>query len=196
VIVADRGFGSQRFAKLCIENGFEYVLRMNMNLAIKVDGKEMNLKEKNKTEKFTAYVKYWKEDKNFTVVEKDGKIWCLMSSNPENDAQEYYERRFKIEKNYQECKSSGYEMEKNKIRKYPRFKRMLYMIMLAHALTSIVGYIINTVKNRIKKNYIHKDSVNINLILAFSGSDMKQFTSTYKESINFLRRPLLPKLNL
>lgn len=183
VIVGDRGFGNQRFAKLCTENGFEYVLRMNTNLTIKVDGEEMSLKEKNRTEEFTAYVKYWRELKNFSIVEKDGKMWYLMSSNPENNAKEYYEKRFKIEKSYQDCKSSGYEIEKNKIRKYHRFKRMLYMVILSHALTCMLGYVINTVKNRIKKNYIHKDSINTNLILAFSGLDMKQFTSITKNPL-------------
>ncbi len=40
VIVADPRFGNQRFANLCKENNFEYVLRIQSNRKIKVDEKK------------------------------------------------------------------------------------------------------------------------------------------------------------
>ena len=47
VIVADRGFGNHRFAKLCEENGFDFVLRINENLKIEREGKIENLEKYN-----------------------------------------------------------------------------------------------------------------------------------------------------
>ena len=180
VIVADRGFGNRRFANLCKENGFEYVLRMNESLIVETGGKKINLKEKRADEEFDGYVVSWKEMHRFTIVRKGDKIWYLLSNSAENNAQSYYERRFKIEKNYQDCKSSGYDIEKNKIRKYDRFKRMIYLVILAHALTCIVGYIINVTRNSIKKNSIATDQLNTRLILAFSELDMRLYTSIIK----------------
>ncbi|GHU11037.1 hypothetical protein FACS189449_01670 [Alphaproteobacteria bacterium] len=56
-IVADRGFGNNRFADLCLENGFDYVLRKCDNLNIEVNGNKLNLKDfSGKTRTFKAYV--------------------------------------------------------------------------------------------------------------------------------------------
>lgn len=186
VIVADRGFGNQRFANLCKENGFEYVLRINENLIVKIKDKKINLKEQNGDQEFNGYVVSWKETHHFTIVKKGDKTWYLLSDSAQNNARNYYERRFKIEKNYQDCKSSGYDIEKNKIRKYDRFKRMLYLVVLAHALTCIIGYIISTTRNSIKKNYTATDHLNTKLILAFSELDMKPYTSITKNPCFFL----------
>ena len=43
IVVADRGFGNQRFASECIKNGFHYVLRMNNNLGITVKNEQTNI---------------------------------------------------------------------------------------------------------------------------------------------------------
>ncbi|MDR1560743.1 MAG: hypothetical protein LBS23_00075 [Holosporaceae bacterium] len=43
-IVADRGFGNNRFAQLCEKCGFDYVLRICENLNIQIDGNSLNLK--------------------------------------------------------------------------------------------------------------------------------------------------------
>ncbi|GHU20569.1 hypothetical protein FACS189472_12120 [Alphaproteobacteria bacterium] len=57
IIVADRGFGNDRFATLCLENDFDYVLRKCDNLNIEVDGNKLNLKDfSGETRKFKAYV--------------------------------------------------------------------------------------------------------------------------------------------
>ena len=66
-----------------------------------------------------------------------------MSSNSDIKQQQIYEDRFKIEKNYQDCKSSGYDIESNKVRKYDRFKRLLYCVLLSHALVCFIGYVIS-----------------------------------------------------
>jgi hypothetical protein len=62
-IVSDRGFGNDRFAKLCINKGFDFVLRINENLNIRIEDKFCNLSELDgKNAKFTAHVFTWKKD--------------------------------------------------------------------------------------------------------------------------------------
>ena len=39
LIVADRGFGNQRFTKLCLDNGFDYLIRVKGNLLTKFTDK-------------------------------------------------------------------------------------------------------------------------------------------------------------
>ena len=151
------------------------MLRINENLIVEIDQKKGNLKDKKEEDSFDGYVVNWKTWHHFTIATKADKIWYLMSNNSKIDAKDYYEKRFKIEKNYQDCKSSGYNIENNKIRKYDRFRRMMYLVVLAHALTTIIGYIINAKKDSIKKNcFIHP---NTKLILAFLESDTKPYTS-------------------
>ena len=94
-----------------------------------------------------------------------------------------YEKRFKIEKNYQDCKSGGYNLEGNKIRKYNRFKRLVYLVSISHGLTCFIGDMIESTKNNLKKNFITQKSQNLSLILAFSELDMKL-------SEAFLKNPL------
>lgn len=177
VIVADRGFGNRRFAKLCSENGFEYVLRINENLIVRIDSQNINLKDKKADEEFEGHVVSWGGLYRFTIVTKGDKIWYLLSNHSLKEARAYYEKRFKIEKNYQDCKSSGYDIEKNKIRKYDRFKRMMYLVILAHALTCMIGYIIRATRNNIKKKYIATGHLNTRLILAFLDLDTRPYTS-------------------
>ena len=176
MIVADRGFGNQRFAGLCKENGFEYVLRINCNLNIRNDEMIRSLKDKTENERFEAMVVNWKEKYKFTIASTEGSIWYLISSNSELDAKAIYEKRFKIEKNFQDCKSNGYDIEKSKIRKYERFKRMMYLIVLGHALTTITRYVINKSANSIK-NSCEKENIKLKLILVFLELDMKHYNS-------------------
>lgn len=109
-------------------------MRINENLLLEIDGKKTNLKNTNIR---WIYVISWGETHHFSIARNGDKIWYLLSNNAKNNARIYYEKRFKIEKNYQDCKSSGYDIEKNKIRKYDRFKRMMYLVVLAHALTFV-----------------------------------------------------------
>ena len=188
VIVADRGFGNQRFAELCRNSGFAYVLRLNSNLNIDDGSCVSNLNERKKSTKFSARVVAWDEVHHFTITTKEKEIWYLMSDVKELDAGSIYEKRFKIEKNFQDCKSSGYEIEKNKIRKYDRFKRMMYLVVLAHAITAVIGYIISKTQNCIKKNSLEREDINLKLILAFLKLDTKLFSS-------IISNPLLSSQN-
>ena len=53
-----------------------------------------------------------------------------------------YKDRFKIEKCFQDLKSSGFNIEKSKIRKYANYKKLLAIIMVAHVLLVMIGHLI------------------------------------------------------
>lgn len=167
VIVADRGFGNQRFASVCKEVGFGYVLRMNTNLTIKMADKKCNLNNYAGSDfDITAEVKTWKETKRFigcTKVcediddEKRAPIgyWVLMTDLPDKSEEivAIYEQRFGIEKCFQDAKSSGFDIEKSKIRKYDRFKRLFFCASIAQILMVILGEFIATTDHIIKKKF-------------------------------------------
>ncbi len=65
--------------------------------------------------------------------------------------QSIYEKRFGIEKCFQDEKSSGFNIEKTKIRKYERFKRMFFCVALSQLMTVVVGEYISSKNHPIKK---------------------------------------------
>ena len=139
-IVADRGFGNQRFAKLCRDNGFDFVLRTNENLQINIHGKVENLeKYKGKNDKFDAEIVRWGERYHFEIKTEKGSTWFLVMPIGLKNGAERYAQRFSIEKCFQDQKSSGFEIEKCKIRKYDRFKRLYFSMCLAQLLAVIAG---------------------------------------------------------
>lgn len=91
---------------------------------------------------------------NFYRHTKNASTWYLSSNiNVLNEisASYTYEKRFKIEKFFQDMKSSGFNIENSKIRKYARFKRMLYLSMLAYIFVLILGEQVNRFMGSIKK---------------------------------------------
>jgi hypothetical protein len=155
VIVADRGFGNERFARLCEENNFGYVLRMNKNLSVKDEEKtEENLLEFDQTNhpNLNLYIKKWQKDCIFETTTNKGSTWFLLKSSTNLNGKEIYEKRFKIEKLFQDSKSSGFNIEKSKIKKYDRFKRIFYCSVLSHMFSVILGNFLESKTNDIKKN--------------------------------------------
>jgi hypothetical protein len=150
-IVADRGFGNLRIIEICEDLGFNFVIRIKEDLKLETkDKKAFNLKEfKGKTTSFKATVLSWKKELNFHVRTKNGETWYIVASSDKAGCAEVYERRFKIEKLFQDIKSSGYNIEKTQIRKYERVKRILYTILAGHAISTFFGVFIKSVK----KNY-------------------------------------------
>jgi hypothetical protein len=194
VIVADRGFGSNRFMNLCVNNNFDFVIRSNKNLNIIVDGSEKdknknieNLQDITTETKFSAFIPTWKEKRYITIKKSETSIWYLISNNKDLNAFDYYSNRFKIEKIYQDFKSSGYKLEQNKIRKYDRFRRLLYLVSLAHCLTCIIGGIVKNTTNNIKKNSTEQGILSLNLILAFSRLDLNLSPSIFKNPLSYLK---------
>ena len=78
-----------------------------------------------------------------------------MLTNVKNDNPgEIYQKRFKIEKYFQDQKSSGFDIEKTKIRKYDRFKRLFYLIGLSHIFAVFLGNFLLSKDNTIKKTFL------------------------------------------
>jgi hypothetical protein len=171
VIVADRGFGNQRFARLCESQGFSYILRIKDNVKIL----ENEFCEIKKLQDFLdkdfdfreAIILAWNKKVRLLKTSKDKASWHIVTNlNSPNFHQiiKQYGHRFKCEKMFQDQKSSGFNIEKSKIRKYDRFKRILYLVSLAQVLMMFIGDYINDNVDEIKKKF----HLHIELISAFS----------------------------
>ena len=175
VIVADPGFGNQRFANLCKENNFEYVLRIQSNRKIKIDEKKeiKTLQDFDQTNQsnLQCYVESWKECVTFEISTKADSTWFLLNGTKNLDAVALYEKRFKIEKLFQDIKSSGFDIEKTKIRKYDRFRRLLYCVAISHLFIVVLGNFLETRANDVKKN----SALHIETLLAFLNWDLERF---------------------
>jgi hypothetical protein len=168
-IVADRGFGNDRFAQLCVEFGFDYVLRVCDNLNIKIENNQLNLKDfMGQNKSFTAHVCAWNKEANFEVKTQNNSTWFIFSSLPLDESfSAIYQKRFAIEKCFQDQKSSGFNIEKTKIRKYDRFKRLYFTMCLAQLFTVILGEYITNENHPLKKKF----PVTGTLLSAFSSAD-------------------------
>jgi hypothetical protein len=156
-IIADRGFGNLRFINLCKNSNFGYVVRINKNLRVKdLENNQKNLKEFDQTniKNLELHVNVWQQNVYIETCTSKGSTWFLVKSSPELNGKEIYEKRFKIEKLFQDSKSSGFNIEANKIKKYDRFKRLLYCCHLSHLFLTLLGNFINNKKNdNLKKNF-------------------------------------------
>ena len=153
-IVSDRGFGNDRFAQLCTDKGFDFVLRLNENLQIKTGEHISNLNDfSGKNAKFTAYVFKWKKEVEFEIHTENKSTWFLMLSRPDILGKTTYEKRFSIEKCFQDQKSAGLNIEKCKIRKYDRFKRLYFSACLAQLFIVAIGEYVENEQHPIKKRF-------------------------------------------
>jgi hypothetical protein len=167
-IVADRGFGNQRFINLCQENNFGYVIRVNKNLRVKdSENNQKNLQEFDKTnlKNLELYVNIWDQNIIIETTTSHDSTWFLVKSSTELNGKEIYQKRFKIEKLFQDSKSSGFNIEENKIKKYDRFKRMLYCCHLSHLLLTLLGNFINNKNNNNLKKNFYQNFENISVYL-------------------------------
>lgn len=171
VIVADRGFGNGRFVDLCESNGLSYILRTKDSFRILPDTKTTLYKAKDITDSNfdfpEAVIIPWNKKVRFIKVSSQNSKWHLVTDLNKatfNQITSQYGDRFKCEKVFQDKKSSGFNMENSKIRKYDRFKRLLFCITVSQTLMMFIGDYINNNADDIKKKfYFH-----LNLISAFS----------------------------
>jgi hypothetical protein len=160
VITADRGFGNHRIISLCKELGFRYILRLSDNLNVIVNGKEQKLSNfVGQNASFLATVKTWKETLQFCVSTQKSEqtqeesTWYIVSDLKVGNIEKMYAQRFKIEKLFQDFKSSGFCIEKSKIKKYDRMKRLLFCIGFAHAIATFVGFFLRELKEKMPNHY-------------------------------------------
>lgn len=168
VIVADRGFGNERFTSLCEKNNFDYIIRINSNINVNYKHEKINLKTLEKQDRDLDFINIipWKKSARIVVRTKGEAIWYLatnISNETSKKAKEkqktqteignIYADRFKIEKCFQDQKSSGFNIEKTKIRKYDRFKRLLFCTSLSQLLLTFLGEFLHNNNHPIKKNF-------------------------------------------
>ena len=151
VVLVDRGFCNERFLSLCDEVGFKYVVRATPNTTVHYHG-QTGIMDRVCAEdgSYPLTITNWKKEVTvYRTTSRDGKgIWHLVSNihgMSHEAASHLYQERFKIEKCFQDLKSSGFNMEKSKIRKYSNYKKLLAMVMVAHTLLVMLGHVI-TVK--------------------------------------------------
>ena len=157
VIVADRGFGNDRIFNYCEEIGFEYIIRITPNMNIEMaDNVDICSKKLVDDGIYDVRVPKWEKNIRLCRHSKGDKTWYLVSNMKdisEVEMSRTYAERFKIEKCFQDMKSSGFDMESSKIRKYSNYKRMLLICMTAHALMEILGNFIAVKLPAFLKNF-------------------------------------------
>lgn len=170
VIVADRGFGNTRFIDLCEKLEFEYLLRTNENWNIRDGYEKTNIKELEKENRDLRDIYLAKSGKRTRLVmsfQDKSQGWYILTSLGKAgfvDLVAQYSKRFHIEKMFQDEKSSGFEIEKSRLEKYDRYKRMLFCVYLAQMLMLFIGDYINDNVDEIKKKY----HLHMSIISAFS----------------------------
>lgn len=171
VIVADRGFGNQRFSSLCEDHGFNYIFRTKDNLRIS----ENEFSKVKKIKDFTgenydfpeAIIVAWNKQIRLIKTSSGEGVWHIVTSLDKEKFSsiiKQYGYRFKCEKMFQDQKSSGFNIEKSKIDKYDRFKKLLYLVSLTQMLMMFIGDYIDDNVDEIKKKF----QLHIGLISAFS----------------------------
>jgi transposase len=139
------------------------------------DGTRVNLKDfSGQNARFKAKVIAWEEELEFEVKTANGNTWYLVTNLEDREITEKYEFRFKIEKLFQDLKSSGYSIEDTRIRKYDRAKRLLYIACLSHALLVILGAFIKWCKKNCTNHW--------GLVIACLGLESRHFS--YLDGVN------------
>lgn len=171
VIVADRGFGNIRWIDLCEKLGFEYLLRTNENWNIRDGYEKTNIKEFEKENRDLKDIYLAKSGKKTRLImsfqKKSSQGWYIFTSLRKEafvDLVSQYSKRFHIEKMFQDEKSSGFEIEKSRLEKYDRYKRMLFCVYLTQMLMLFIGDYISDNADEIKKKF----HFHMSIISAFS----------------------------
>ncbi len=195
IIIADRGFSNKRFVSLCQSCGFDYVLRINDNLGLEIKGEKKNLEEYSRQDfDLRGKVRLWKEYHRFVGCVQGDDYWILLTNLPQRreKIQDLYRTRFGIEKCFQDQKTSGFNIEKTKIRKYDRFKRLYFCVCFAQVFTVIVGEFIKSKNHPIKK----KVSSAYRCDLSVFRLGKEAFKSFFKFCLRFIMTIFSPKFNM
>lgn len=157
VIVADRGFCTSRFINLCLDVDFDYIIRARTNLNIILDSQKTNLKNITEGEYDIkeVLIPSWNMKTRLITNKKQGQIWQLFTSLKKDNSSiiSQYIKRFNIEKMFQDQKSSLFQIESTQIKKYSKFKKLYYIVMLTQAIMMLMGYLIEQKLPELKKKY-------------------------------------------
>ena len=120
------------------------------------------------TKDLRGEVERWEKEVRMVINRGKKGEWCIATDIKKEDSKKIlnrYSERFKIEKMFQDQKKSGFEIEETKIRKYDRYKRMLFCVYVSQGILMFIGEYIDGRNEEIKKNY----QLHIEMISAFSG---------------------------
>lgn len=178
ILVADRGFGNDRFIQNCLDNGFDVLVRLQPNMMVKTEGQQGIIEEIiTQDGVYSCHIICWNKSYKIIRHSKHEKVWYLLtnlSTINSLDSTIVYANRFKIEKLFQNLKSSGFDIEKSKIKKYDRFKRMLFLSCFAHSILVLLGKFVNEKLPSIKK----KSQICTNLLIASSSLEKSLLINT------------------
>lgn len=182
LLVADRGFGNDRFIQYCLDAHFDVMIRIEPNMTLtcgseKGIARDILLKDG----AYACEISGWKKHYRILRQTQEGKTWYIltnMNTTRALEAGDTYKKRFRIEKVYQNLKSSGFEIEASKIRKYDRFKRMLFLSCFAYSMLLLIGAFVSKHLLSIKKNLPRSTS----LFIAFSS--LECFPSNSIQSVS------------
>ena len=115
IIIADRGFGNARFTQACQEVGLDYIVRIEPNMRAECRGQKGILGDLFKKDTVQAFhLGPWEAQVQVCRHSHEGKRWYLVSNIKHMSSHQYvrhYRNRFKIEKCFQDLKSSGFDLE-------------------------------------------------------------------------------------
>ena len=192
VISADRGFGNQRCLRLCKAVGFHYLSRVEPNMIIQHENKRGIAKEVvNADGRYAVRLIHWGLTETIYRHTKNGMHWYLLSNIEglsHEDSAKIYANRFKIEKCFQDLKSSGFNKKKKKIRKYSRYKRLLAICMLSHASLVLLG---NTIVTKLPA-FLKNSSQMGEIVLSLFSIGRKSCTLFSKAMINRIIEQMVP----
>lgn len=156
-IVADLGFGHLRIVELLEKHNLFYVLRRNDDLNVIWNGKHTNLRFLPfKTDQICVHAKTWKRDIRVVKCVENRNYWILLTNLPDTSSCQIgkkYSERFSIEKMFKNQKSGGFELEKVKIQKYDRFKRLLFISYMAYSVITLAGLTVQSKDSKVKKKF-------------------------------------------
>lgn len=184
IIMADRGFGNARFIEYCTQNNFDILIRIEPNMTVVTGEKEgVAADALEKDGVYNCHIKSWKRDCMIIRHSQDDKVWYLATNMIYNNAlesAEIYAKRFRIEKLFKNLKSGGFDIERSRIKKYDRFKRLLFLSCFSYSLLVILGKYIKEKIPVIKKN----SPIFTDLLAASLNSAFKLPSSTQNKPIS------------
>ena len=149
-----------RWMEACRKAGFDYLTRTQGRWKVLSEGGRpvypSELQRRNYNYQEVTLLKSDFKTQLVISFDRQSEGWFLLTSLKEADFKaivRLYSDRFKIEKMFQDLKSSGFCIENSRILKYSHFKRILFISVISQALMLFVGDWLNDNGDEIKKKY-------------------------------------------
>lgn len=139
VLLGDREFFSLEFANFLIEKNIPFALRVRENLKFV----QPYLKFRNNISRVYKDIKIEEPNGRVLVVDISVKRlkdeWLIVVSHGVLHALSTYRKRWKIERLFKELKTSGFEIERTRIKGNSRLRILFLLCSIAHCLCTVAG---------------------------------------------------------